>query len=86
MDWASNTLDFTLRVKPGGKAATRFFHQVVQAEHTQALRVITVDQNAAYLVAIEAMKAGETFAAESDLRQNEYLNNVVEQDYRTTQR
>lgn len=85
MDWASNTLDFTLSAKRDGKAAARFFRKVLQAQNAQAPQVITVDQNAAYPMAVEAMKAYGTFAAESALQQSKYLNNVVEQDHRTTQ-
>ncbi|MBW4445169.1 MAG: DDE-type integrase/transposase/recombinase [Plectolyngbya sp. WJT66-NPBG17] len=42
-----------LSAKRDGKAATRFFRKLLKAEHTQKPRVITVDQNAAYPVAIE---------------------------------
>ena len=66
---------------------------MLQAQNAQASRVsryesceaLTVDQDAAYAVAVEAMKADETFAVESALRQSNYLNNVVEQGHRTTQ-
>src|SRR4028119_888541 len=60
VDSAGNTLDFMLSAKRDGKAATRFFRKVLKAEHTQTPRVITVDKNAAYPVAIEVMKADET--------------------------
>lgn len=62
-------------------AAARFFHKVLKAHHTQAPRVITVDKNAAYPVAMETLKADETLAAETELRQSKYLNNVIEQDH-----
>jgi transposase, IS6 family len=53
VDSMGNTLDFMLSAKRGGKAAARFFRKVLKAEHTQASRVITVDKNAAYPVAME---------------------------------
>ncbi len=49
----ANPLDFMLSAKRDGKAAARFFRKVLRAKHTQTPRVITVDKNAAYPVAIE---------------------------------
>ena len=86
VDSAGNTLDFMLSAKRDGKAAVRFFRKVLKAKHTQKPRVITVDQNAAYPVAVEALKADETLAAETELRQSKYLNNVIEQDHRNIKR
>ena len=59
---------------------------MLEAEHTQKSRVITVDKNAAYLVAVEALKSDETLAAETELRQIKYMNNVIEQDHRNIKR
>ena len=60
-----NTLDFMLSAKRDGKAAASFSRKVLKATHTQAPRVITVDKNAAYPVAVEVLKADETLAAET---------------------
>jgi IS6 family transposase len=94
VDSMGNTLDFMLSAKRDGKAAARFFRKVLKAEHTQKPRVsrdasceaLTVDKNAAYPVAIEALKADETISAEVELRQSKYLNNVIEQDHRAIKR
>jgi transposase-like protein len=94
VDAMGNTLDFMLSAKRDGKAAARFFRKVLKATHTQAPRVsryasfeeLTVDKNAAYRVAIEALKADETLAAETELRQSKYPNNVIEQDHRNIKR
>jgi transposase, IS6 family len=86
VDSMGNTLDFMLSAKRDGKAATRFFRKVLKAEHTQKPRVITVDKNAAYPVAMEALKADETLAAETELRQSKYMNNILEQDHRNIKR
>ncbi|MBW4526609.1 MAG: IS6 family transposase [Phormidium tanganyikae FI6-MK23] len=86
VDSMGNTLDFMLSAKRDGKAAARFFRKVLKAEHTQAPRVITVDKNAAYPVAVEALKAVETLAAETELRQSKYMNNMIEQDHRNIKR
>src|SRR5918998_1051164 len=70
VDSMGNTLDFMLSAKRDGKAAARFFRKVLKAKHTQKPRVITVDKNAAYPVAVEALKADETLAAQTELRQS----------------
>lgn len=69
-----------------GKAAAQFLHKVLKAQHTQAPRVITVDKNAAYPVAMETLKVEESIAIEIELRQSKYLNNVIEQDHRNIKR
>lgn len=86
VDSAGNPLDFRLSAKRDRKAAARFFRQVLKATHTQTPRVITVDKHAADPVAIETLKGGETLAVETELRQNKYLNNLIEQDHRNVKR
>ena len=86
VDSQGNTLDFMLSAKRDGKAAARFFRKVLKGQHIQSPRVITVDKNAAYLAAIDTLKADETIEAETELRQSKYLNNVIEQDHRHIKR
>jgi transposase-like protein len=86
VDSEGNTLDFMPSAKRDGKAAARFFRKVLGAKHTQAPRVITVDKNAAYPVAITTLKADESIDQETELRQSKYLNNVIEQDHRNIKR
>ena len=86
VDSRGNTLDFMLSAKRDGKASERFFRKVLKATHTQSTRVITVDKNAAYPKAIEALKADETLPKVTELRQNKYLNNIIEQDHRAIKR
>ena len=86
VDSMGDTLDFMLSAKRDGKAAARFFRKVLKAKHTQKPRVITVDKNAAYPVAVEALKADETLAVETELRQSKYMNNIIEQDHRNIKR
>ncbi len=86
VDSAGNTLDFMLSAKRDGKAVAGFFRKVLNAQHTQAPRMVTVDKNAAYPVAMETLKAEETLAAETELRQSKYLNNVIEQEHRNIKR
>lgn len=77
---------FMLSAKRDGKAAVRFFRKVLKSQHTQAPRVINVDKNAAYPVAMETLKNDETLATQTELRQVKYLNNMVEQDHRNIKR
>jgi len=75
-----------LSAKRDGKAAARFFRKVLGAKHTQTPRVITVDKNAAYPVAMDELKEDKTLKAEIELRQSKYLNNIIEQDHRNIKR
>ncbi len=86
VDSQGNTLDFMLSAKRNGKAAARFFRKVLTGQHTQTPRVINVDKNAAYPVAMEALKEDETLAETTELRQVKYLSNLVEQDHRNIKR
>jgi transposase, IS6 family len=86
VDSAGNTLNFMLSAKRDGKAAGRFFRQVLRANHVTPPRVINVDKNAAYPVAIEQLKGEQTLAVQTELRQVKYLNNLIEQDHRNIKR
>ncbi|MEP0915115.1 IS6 family transposase, partial [Leptolyngbya sp. GB1-A1] len=86
VDSEGNTLDFLLSAKRDSKAAARFLRKVLKGQHTHAPRVITVDKNAAYPVAIETLKEDEMIDQETELRQSKYLNNVIEQDHRNIKR
>jgi transposase-like protein len=86
VDSEANTLDFMLSAKRNGKAAARFFRKVLGAKHTQTPRVITVDKNAAYPVAVDELKQDKTLKVETELRQSKYLNNIIEQDHRHIKR
>ncbi|WP_408638512.1 DDE-type integrase/transposase/recombinase [Paenibacillus baimaensis] len=50
-------------------AARQFFKKVMISPHKQSPCVITVDKNPAYPIAVQ-------------LRQQKYLNNIIEQDHR----
>jgi transposase-like protein len=59
---------------------------VLGAQHTQTPRVITVTKNAAYPVTIDELKEDKTLEAETELRQSQDLNNIIEQDHRNIKR
>ena len=50
--------------------------------HVSKPRVITVDKNPAYPVAIQQLKQKKKIPEGIQIRQVKYLNNVVEQDHR----
>ncbi len=58
VDSAGNTIDFMLSAKRDRRAAKRFFRKVLSSAHTHSPRVINVDKNAAYPIAIKELKAG----------------------------
>ncbi len=87
VDSAGNTQPFMLSAKRDGKAAERFLRKVLGASHTQTPRVIAVDKNAAYPIALKKLKKDETkLKVETQLRQSKYLNNIIEQDHRNVKR
>jgi len=100
VDSQGNTLDFLLTAKRDAQAAQRFLHKALNPVHTQEPRVIDVDtvdkgrgcpapnnlKNAAYPIAIEELKEKEELSKQVELRQNKYLNNIIEQDDRAIKR
>jgi transposase-like protein len=86
VDSQGNTLEFMLSAKRDARAAERFFRKALKAAHTQSPRVVNVDKNAAYPKATNTLKANDTLPERTELRQNKYLNNIVEQDHRFIKR
>jgi len=86
VDSTGATLDFMLSPTRDAGAAERFFRQVLQASHTRTPRVITVDKNAAYPPAFDALQQDSTLPETCRLRQCKYLNNMIEQDHRFVKR
>ena len=86
VDSAGNTLEFRLSPTRDAEAAKRFFYKTLEAVHTVAPRVITVDKNAAYPKALNELQAEGSFPEPCELRQVKYLNNIVEQDHRFIKR
>ena len=86
VDSEGNTLDFMLSARRDHKAAKRFFQKVLKARHSKQPRVINVDKNAAYPLAVEELQEEKVLSQQSELRQVKYLNNLVEQDHRGVKR
>ena len=86
VDSTGQTIEFLLTAKRDAAAAKRFFRRALSAPGNPVPRVINVDKNRAYPAAVEALKVEGTLPRRVRLRQCKYLNNVVEQDYRTVKK
>jgi len=82
VDKAGNTVDFLLRAHRDKAAARRYFEKAI--EQNGEPETITVDKSGANLAALEALNAERLTPIK--VRQNKYLNNVVEQDHRAIKR
>jgi len=82
VDSKGNTIDFCLSKTRDQKATKRFFKKALRSFHVSKPRAITVDKNPAYSIAIEPLKKEKSIPDGMQLRQQKYLNNVVEQDHR----
>ncbi|PDZ09133.1 IS6 family transposase [Bacillus pseudomycoides] len=82
VDSEENTIDFYLSKSRDKQAAKRFFKKALAASHICKPRVITVDKNPAYPVAIQELKEEKHMPEGIQIRQVKYLNNIVEQDHR----
>ncbi|WP_426952696.1 IS6 family transposase [Bacillus mycoides] len=82
VDSKGKTIDFCLSKTRNHKAVKRFFKKALRSFHVSKPRVITVDKNPAYPTAIEQLKKEKSIPNGMRLRQQKYLNNIVEQDHR----
>jgi len=86
LDKYGDTLDFLLSAKRDAQAAKRFFRKTLNARNSTTPRVVSADKHAAYPPALVALQKDKTLPPAIELRQNKYLNNVIEQDHRFLQR
>ncbi|WP_017152221.1 IS6 family transposase [Bacillus bingmayongensis] len=82
VDSEGNTIDFIFSKTRDHKAAKRFFKKALQSFHVSKPRVVTVDKNPAYPIAIEHLKKEQRTLADIRIRRIKYLNNIIEQDHR----
>jgi putative transposase len=82
VDKQGNTVDFLLRAHRDKAAARRYFEKAI--DQNGEPETITVDKSGANLAALEALNAERSTPIK--VRQNKYLNNIVEQDYRAIKR
>ena len=81
VDSEGNMIDFYLSKSRDHQAAKRFFRSF-GSFHVSKPRVITVDKNPSYPIAIEQLKKEKRMPVGIQIRQVKYLNNIVEQDHR----
>jgi IS6 family transposase len=84
VDAGGATLDFMLSATRDADAAGRFFRRVLRASHTRTPCVITVDKNAAYPLAFDALQQDGTLRPA--FRQRKYLHIIIEQSHRFVKR
>lgn len=78
VDKNGDTVDFLLTAKRDLKAAKRFFKKAIK-NHGSPIKA-TIDKSGANLAGIDAVNSESKHQIE--IRQNKYLNNIIEQDHR----
>jgi putative transposase len=76
------TIDFLLRAKRDHAAARRFLERAIDLHGVP--EKVTIDKSGANTAAVQSVIADSGAAIE--VRQNKYLNNIVEQDHRAVKR
>lgn len=82
VDKEGKTVDFLLRAHRDKAAALRYFGKAI--DQNGEPETITVDKSGANLAALEALSAERPMPIK--VRQNKYLNNIIEQDHRAVKR
>jgi putative transposase len=82
VDRDGDTIDFLLRAKRDRAAARKFLERAIDLHGVP--EKITIDKSGANTAAIESIQADS--GADIEMRQNKYLNNIVEQDHRAIKR
>ena len=82
VDRAGDTVDFLLTAKRDLPAARRFLERAINLHDLP--EKITIDKSGANTATIESVKADA--CVDILMRQNKYLNNIVEQDHRAIKR
>jgi putative transposase len=82
VDKAGDTIGFLLRAHRDKVAAKRYFERSI--EHNGEPELVTIDKSGATLAALEAINAERETPIM--IRQNKYLNNIIEQDHRAIKR
>jgi putative transposase len=82
VDKEGQTVDFLLTARRDKQAALRFFKKAMR-QHGFPIKV-TIDKSGANIAALEALQ--EETGQAIEIRQNKYLNNLIEQDHRAIKR
>ena len=84
VDTAGQTIDFLLTAKRDAAAALRFFRKAIR--HHGEPEVVTIDKSGANTTALATLNVDKPEDATITVRQNKYLNNLIEQDHRNIKR
>lgn len=84
VDTSGQTTDFLLAAKRDTAAALRFFRKAIR--HHGEPEVVTIDKSGANTAALTTLNADKPEEETITVRQNKYLNNLVEQDHRNIKR
>ena len=84
VDSSGQTIDFLLTAKRDAAAALRFFRKAIR-QHGEP-EVVTLDKSGANTAALAALNAEKAKDDTITVRQQKYLNNLVEQDHRNIKR
>ncbi|HBQ5109255.1 TPA: IS6 family transposase [Klebsiella pneumoniae] len=84
VDTAGQTIDFLLTAKRDTAAALRFFRKAIR-RHDEP-EVVTIDKSGANTAALATLNAGRPEEVTISVRQNKYLNDLVEQGHRSIKR
>ena len=82
IDKNGDTIDFYLSHKRDYKSALHFFRKTIHRYSQNCPNVINVDKNGAYTMAKRQLEKEEKWPPHLILRQNKYMNNIIEQDHR----
>ncbi len=78
VDKEGNTVDYLLTAKRDRKAAKRFLCKAIKSNDEPTK--INIDKSGANTAGIQSYNEGE--GTDIEIRQNKYLNNIIEQDHR----
>ena len=84
VDSSGQTIDFLLTAKRDAAAALRFFRKAIRLHGEPEL--VTIDKSGANTAALAALNAEKAKDDAITVRQQKYLNNLVEQDHRNIKR
>jgi len=80
VDKYGGTIDFLLRARRDGQAAKSFFKKAMK-QHGKPNK-INVDKSGANKAALDGINLNLSEDQKIEIRQNKYLNNMIEQDHR----
>ncbi|HHA2302509.1 IS6 family transposase [Enterobacter asburiae] len=84
VDTVGQTIDFLLTAKRDADATLRFLRKAIR--HHGEPEVVTLDKSGANTAALTTLNAGKSKEKSITVRQNKYLNNLIEQDHRNIKR